>query len=343
MGLPFEAGKGTIEQLLNVRSPIYMRVGFPGLLAAGVLYPGVEWLLRPLPTESEYLWERVAVFVAVAFLLGGIISIFSDQAYKLYEGRMGWPGWLEAWATARQDGRLAKLKTEMGDARARGDTNRYNELWAELRVYPLDAEGEPEVQRPTRVGNILAGYEQYPNKRYGMDSVFYWPRIWLMVEKDKKEEIDGQWSLADGFLTMSAVALAGGALWIGAAVVHWLGLVGGDVVPFGGGSRMLAGALGWWVLAWLLYRVSLPFHRENGEIFKSLFDMYRAKVWEMTKLKPGEKEAWDAAWNYLQYWRVVCPVCDRTTPVPEETCRTCGNDLRPQLRRLQESGKLKPG
>ena len=224
MNLPFETAKGTADQLLNVRSPIYMRVGLPGALAMAVLYPPAGWLLARLPSQPEYLWQRVVAAIALAFLLGGIVSLLSDEIYKIYEGRILWPVWLLREAKSRQEARLGRLKRQEAEARAAGDVARLGEIWLQLRAYPVDDNSQPEVRRPTLLGNILEGYEQYPDTRYGMDSVFYWPRIWMLVEKDKKEEIDGRWCLADGFLTFSAVSLIGGAVWMVAAFANAAGV-----------------------------------------------------------------------------------------------------------------------
>jgi hypothetical protein len=48
------------------------------------------------------------------------------------------------------------------------------------------------------------------------------------------------------------------------------------------------------VVGYGFYRLSLPFHRQNGEVFKSIFDLYRGKIREALELKPLEKETWDA-------------------------------------------------
>jgi hypothetical protein len=189
------------------------------------------------------------------------------------------------------------------------------------------------------LGNILAGYEQYPDNRYGMDSVFYWPRIWLQVEKDKKEEIDSQWSVADGFLSLSAISVAGGILWILQAI-----LIISDFsefqIPLGSPESCALAGMGWLILGYGLYRLSLPFHRENGELFKSIFDLYRKKVWSMTGLKPNEKEMWDAAWGYLQYYRLTCPVCGVQNAKKDEKCKNCGQDMKELWETLRATGQF---
>jgi hypothetical protein len=337
MEFGFEAAKGTLEQLLSARSPVVMRVLLPGALAAGVLYPSVSWLLGRFSLDPEHSWQAIVGFAILVVALGELIALFSDEIYKIYEGRILWPPSLIDWAVRHQEARLKELRQEAERAQAAGDSNRYDETWYQLRSYPMNDRSEPEVQRPTLLGNILAGYEQYPYDRYGMDSVFYWPRIWLQIEKEKKEEIDNQWCVADGLLTLSAISLVGGAFWIVESAVH---IIFAFALPFNSSRWAALAGVACWVAGYAFYRLSLPHHRANGELFKSIFDLYRAKVQGLTKLRPNEKQSWDAAWAYLQYLRVVCPNCGKMNPVSNEDCFICRYNLRPIVRRIRDSGEL---
>ena len=80
------------------------------------------------------------------------------------------------------------------DILVRRYTAAYDELWSEIRQFPADEHDHYIATRPTKMGNILASYEDYPDSRYGMDSVFYWHRLWLIVDKDTREEIDRTWA-----------------------------------------------------------------------------------------------------------------------------------------------------
>jgi hypothetical protein len=194
------------------------------------------------------------------------------------------------------------------------------------------------------LGNILSGYEQYPLNRYGMPSVFYWPRLWLQVEPEKKDAIDGAWSIADGFLSLSAVSFVGFVSWTIAAIIGSFEVLPSNHLPLRQPILAFLAGLGWLVLGYAFYRLSLPFHRANGEVFKSLFDLYREKIRTLTKLEAGEKEAWRAAWGYLQYLRIRCPnkECARLTPFATGTCTYCGAELKQLIERMKISGEF-PG
>ena len=338
MGTGFEAARGAAERVLGVRLPIFMRMILPGLLATAVLYPLIGWILGHLPSGPDYAWQRIAGYAVLVFLLGALISTTSSEIYRIYEGRILWPSRVKVWACGRQQARVSRLLKNADSA----TDAQYDELWYQLRIYPTNDEGQPEATHPTQIGNILAGYEQYPYTRYGMDSVFYWPRIWLQIEKDKKEEIDNQWSVADGFLTLSAISVVGGVLWILQALAAGL-RISSSGLPFGAPGKSVMGGLGWLVLGFLWYKLSLPFHRENGEVFKSIFDVYRDKVWNLTSLKPNERETWRAVWAYLQYVLLKCPRCGVSNPAGIDRCKKCGFELLELKRDLRDSGKFPIG
>ncbi len=194
----FDAANGVAEKVLGVKLPVFMRLILPGLLATGVLYPFIAWILGYLPWDANHSWQRIAAYAALVLIVGALISTTNSEIYKIYEGRVCWPSRMFDWALKIQQNRVSRLR-KAAESNRFVNPRRYDEIWYQLRDYPINDRGDPEATYPTQIGNILAGYEQYPNKRYGMDSVFYWPRIWLHVETNRKEEIDSQWSVADGF------------------------------------------------------------------------------------------------------------------------------------------------
>ncbi len=340
----FETAKGALEKLPGfVSLPVIARLLAPGALGTALIYPftGLEApALELAESDSLVVYLPIVLFwlglAVAALVIGGLVSIvLGGEIYKVYEGRILWPRRLSRALTAHHARRIETLKRKAAAATASKDSTRADEYWYRLRRYPLDGEGEPYASRPTTLGNILAEYETYPDTRYGMDAVFYWPRIWLALEKEKREEIDSSWSIADGLLSLSAVSVSGGALWLLAAALRPLGdfavhvgappgLVGHPMhLPFGAvlPTVTIGGALGGAGYVW--YRLSLPFHRQNGDVFKSMFDLYRGKLAPMTHLGPGESEVWDRVWLYLQYLWVRCARCGSTYPASLERCDAC--------------------
>ncbi|HEY1373278.1 MAG TPA: hypothetical protein VGH50_12465 [Candidatus Binatia bacterium] len=320
--LGIEGAKGIAEKIQPlVQFPVLMRVVLPGGLAMAIIYPFTPLQPDLLSADIDQAWREIVVVIAATFIAGALISALGGKLYEIYEGRR-WPRWLSKRLVARQAARVVKLRQVADKAGDAGDNNLYDETWLKLRMYPFGKDGEPYAARPTRLGNILAAYEDYPGTRYGMDSVFYWPRLWLQVDKDTKAEIDSSWSIADGFLYLSAVAIAGGALWL-AAEFFLPGVKCFAHLPFalvgcktGGLALMAAG--------YIVYRLSLTFHVENGETFKALFDLFREKLKAMTEFGAAEAEKWDKTWAYLQYLMVSCPNCEHLYQLSSERCPNCG-------------------
>jgi AIG2-like family len=289
-------------------------------------------------------WNHVLFLAVIFFVSEFLIYASNDQVYRLYEGRSWWPERLRRRQLERLKDKVLRLEQQAlqaADERLRG------EYWDRLRFYPLDTTtGKPTARAPTALGNILAGYETYPTSRYGIDSVFFWPRLWLTLDKDLKEEIDQQWATADGLLSLSAVAYLGGFIWLMPVLV--LGLLDlfqasqfppGDPaqtframhmrLPFTGvGSSTLA-ALFLLFVGYTAYRLSLPFHRANGEVFKSVFDLYRARLDPLEKLgtEPVNDRAmaenWKKVSTYLQYFKVRCRRCWYEFPADQTACTRC--------------------
>ena len=162
--------------------PVLMNTVLPGILVVVAFYPFAppDWQ-KALSTDVDKSWLALAVAMLVVLIAGALVSALNGEFYKIYEGRTAWPKSLSDWAITRQQHRVDRLYRQ-ANAEREANPQRYDELWYQLRIYPINAKtGDVYATRPTLLGNILAGYEDYPYDRYGMDSVFYWPRLWMVV------------------------------------------------------------------------------------------------------------------------------------------------------------------
>ncbi len=244
--------------------------------------------------------------------------------YMLYEGRRYWPNKVWLFCLNCQKRRLEKLikqqeeykrrkenKKEIGEA----EYAKYLERSVELRRFPMDDRGQYCAIMPTRLGNLLASYEGYPLRIYGMDSYFYWYRIWLTLNNDLQEQIDNQQAIADSTIYMAFALLCTGLLCVIYAYITFLGVT---LIKYLPSERVLLG-LGFLAFmgSYFLYRVSLHLHSHFGEIFKSVFDVFRDKISideiindltqitenpELTKLPC--KDRFKIAWRYLHNYRI---------------------------------------
>lgn len=301
MKLPFEASLKSVFRLV-----------LPGFVLSLGLYPLLHELTQLFHVEAS---PEVLVTVSTV-TLGWLFVTLDMHIYMVIEGRRYWPDWLRVPLQTREAKRLEHLE-RMVDRTEHSNPSEYREASVELRRFPIDPDNEARsAEYPTRLGNLLAAYEGYPKLVYGMNAVFYWPRIWVAMDKDLREEIDSQQALADSATYVAtALALCGALAFLYAGIgilpipsVNWLPR------PLASGLLGLASL----AAARLLYRLSLHTHAQFGELFKAVFDMRRTsisvddvvnEVTEIARLPypKSARERYRIAWRYLQNYRIQTP------------------------------------
>jgi uncharacterized Zn-finger protein len=151
------------------------------------------------------------------------------------------------------------------------------EASTELRKsFPFTVKGEFIVQFPTRLGNLIAAYERYPNRVYGFEGTFLWYRIWTKLDKDKREEIDNSQAMAD-----SALYVTFGLIF--AAIIYFLYFAVSFTsvhIYFPGASRwvfVIISIMSALIACWL-YRASLHVHDNFGRLFRAVIDNFISEV-----------------------------------------------------------------
>jgi len=315
-----EALKGVSEKLIPmVRSPLLMRTLLPGVAATAVIYPCLRIDVVFSSEKIENLYRPAIGISLLILLLGLLLSFVSNDIYRIYEGRIFWPQKIFDALLHLQQARVKMLRNAAAKAEDEKPL-KYREFWYLLRRYPTDENGDPCASHPTLLGNIIAAYEGYPLSRYGMDGVFYWTRIWLQMEREKKDEIESVWCVADGLVTLSAVGYGGALFWLTIGIARALGLAIVLNVPY----HPFLITTGLLTLGYLFYRLSLPCTRANGEVFKAVFDLYRNQLMVMAEIGPVETERWRGVWSYLQYLLVHCASCGKYYAAKGNQCPSCG-------------------
>lgn len=291
---------------LNFGLPFFVRVVLPGAAVSVALLGLVDPALYPFLAGLGLSGDpaRVVGFTALAITVGFLLWFLGDPIYEAYEGRR-WPSWLSAPFTARWERNIEDLLTRWSelDQSTPAGRRENGEIWYELRQFPVDpTSNQPVATAPTKLGNILAAYEQYPELRYGMDAVFYWPRLALVMDKDTREEIDRQWAPADGLVQLSAGLLGAGALYLifGTLAALFPLDLAGACITWARTEWMFVG-LALAIASYLPYRLSWAFHVRNGERFKATFDVYLNKVADVAPISPEAREVWNDRWYALQY------------------------------------------
>jgi hypothetical protein len=217
----------------------------------------------------------------MAVVLGWLVVLADQPIYILFEGRR-W--WRSAWCTGGT-GSLAKRlhasRTKADNLYAQNDPSNIEEYIRTLD-FPLDKSGEPFVQYPTRLGNIVEAYETYPMSAYGIDAIFYWPRLWLMLDKDLRASLDESQAIADGALYVSFCLLLCVPVVCAYAAGGWLSLFPGlrlfDLPCLPSPIWTTVGVPLLLVAARLTYELGLWQQRAYGELFKAMFDQFQDKL-----------------------------------------------------------------
>ena len=112
---------------------------------------------------------------------------------------------------------------------------------------------------PTRAGNILRAAETRPRDRYGLETVLCWPRLWLVLPDDARQEV---------ISARSALYLAVQAWLAGIVFCVWV-FWAWWAVPLG-----LAVAIG------VYYLRILGASETYGDLIGSCYDVHRSKLYE---------------------------------------------------------------
>ena len=279
---------GVLDQRLVLTSllpAIAFWAAVAGLAGAQAGWPRVEARWNGFDSTAKILLAVAAVAFLVLFAL--LLAAAEGAFLSLYEGYWGDRG-LGGWLAGTR-----KIRHQRQRASRDGD---YEFIY---RNYPRDrnkklpegAARRPDYIMPTRLGNIIKAAELYPNDagRYGMDAVFFWPRLYQVIPDSARSGlVDARTSLA---LMLNVCTLA-------------LVLAAGSLIALAATAIRPAGAL--WaaacglVIAWLAYRSALGAARVYGELVRSAYDLYRGDLLDRLGFtRPGTLAEERTLWRNL--------------------------------------------
>jgi hypothetical protein len=265
-----------LDALLGVARDAGRRVTLLGLLPTAMLalyVLALVWGGAPADAPSldrfvDHLEKLTTTEVLLGFvaLLGVAILTQPLQLplVRLLEGY--WPGFAEPLARARrraQRGRRARLEraqlltADHAGAEDDGDGReaRVRAAWRLRKLYPPD----PLVM-PTALGNALRAAEDRAGRRYGLDSVVAWPRLYPLLSERVLAIVDDERTQLDVAVRFCAVLVVAGLVSVGLLVTQgWLLLV----------------PAGLFVVAWLAYRAAVGAAIAYGEGLETAFDLHR--------------------------------------------------------------------
>jgi len=260
------------------------RFFLPGLISAIGLHTHFPAkLLHNL--EGSYGITSTVLFLVEVVLFGFVITSAIVPIFHLFEGFL--LPWLTKPAEIWNRWRVFNLQTELHElygskslddmsATERAKLVAIESILSDFPTKHQDGSYTYEVERPTRLGNIIATYELYAKRRYGVDGIFFWFHLVHLAPEVSREDFKENAVFAESVLLASAagalVALVAGSIMVG--------LVVGNLFPWLVVFEISANKAATWasmifglVAFVIFYRLSWAAHRAAGKSFCALVDL----------------------------------------------------------------------
>lgn len=222
-------------------------------------------------------WVARSTLEQAALLVGGLLGVaFSslmmgwaqDGLLRWVEGYWPRPLWWLRFARARRWEKRAQRMEERWQVlagRCEGQPERLSPRerteYARLDALRQRLPADPGRMMPTLVGNLMRAAEEYPQIRYGLAAGVCWPRLWLLLPKDVREEV----AAARGQVNDATRLLGWGLLFIAWAVWAWWAALVGLVVA---------------LLAYQGLRLAVLVY---GDLVRAVFDLHRFALYEQLR------------------------------------------------------------
>ena len=228
---------------------------------------------------------RSALGVAAAAAVVMLAVIVGTQVVamtRLLEGYWRW-----TWATRRWGGSADGARASAGKA---GGRHLRSGLPARLPGVP--ARTGPAL--PTRLGNALRAAESYPGdeQRWGLDAVFWWPRLYLILPDSARDQVDDARAALDQLVVLTLLSAAF------SAVALALSCAGLNLAV--GLARRGRGFL----LSRACYLAAVATATSFGDLIRSCYDLFRGDLlarlgWPMPPTLERERQLWGALGQQL--------------------------------------------
>lgn len=222
----------------------------------------------------------VAGLVFMAIVLGTQVVPMT----RVLEGYWSWR-WIDKTA-----GRFGRHQEGKRRARLQEDMS----PMGYLREYLAFAPAELGPVMPTRLGNALRAGESYPgdDERWGLDAVFWWPRLYLILPDSARNQVDEARASMDQLVVLSVLSAAFAAAAIGFGIAGLAPLV------------WVLCAVGGLILARLSYLAAVASAAVFGNLVCSCFDLFRGDLlthlgWPTPDSLPDERTLWVALGQQL--------------------------------------------
>jgi hypothetical protein len=253
--------------LLAVPGSLFVAAATVGVAVGQRHALDVDTLIAWAGTRSQTpLWSHPAGFVLTLAGFALAAAGVGLAAQLLGAGHLlwwlgSWPAPLRGWSARRVNLRRQRwnvLQNQFADLATTEDSRPSSDLdsVAAALADRRNRMATAEPQRPTWIGDQLAAVDTRVRNAYGLDLVSGWPRLWLLLPADPREEIRAARRQLDG----SSVLAAWGLLYLVLGVFWW--------------PAVLVGALTW-VVGWRSARQAM---RTYAELIESVVDLHGAML-----------------------------------------------------------------
>ena len=303
----------------SLGSSFFIKTFLPGFVAS-ILY---SYAAMPIIAGSFWLSltlaSKLILWTISAMVIGMMITSLDLYIYQFFEGIRFWPKPIRRWKYKRIlrhfkkiDNKLKDVGDRIGEIRKKKEqTNedkeelqelyyKSSELWAEVRKFPYNPDKGFYSRRypdeATIFGNVLAEYEGYSEKQYGIHMMVFWPHLWFILPEELKEDLDLRGAKVDFLVYFAFIFL----------IYIFIGGLGFFVQqkPLVAIISILVSLFLWF----FFYRISIQAHKSYGRYIKAIFDIYRVDL--AKKLKAGivitnlipndaERKSWRKYQKYL--------------------------------------------
>jgi len=306
---------GTSDIPTSFGFPTFLRIFIPGISGSVLLYYSISFLI-PSDWFDIDVDKLLFFLLLVGTILGVILTSADFYIYQFYEGFRFWPNSLLKRIHnrifldfLRKSGSLLKLEEK--DQLTLAQENEKSKLLYDLRENPYLPEKEFIMgrypSRPTRLGNVMAEYESYSKKQYGMNMSMFWHQLWLIVPNDVRDFLDLKAAISDFLIYTSFIFLIFAPLF-GFSIAYKVYSMRSTLsMPHPIALSALILILIFIVsliCSYILYRLAVNAIKIYGNSVKALFDIYRFDLAEKLgieiKLVPGQEDM--EKWQNLGYF-----------------------------------------
>lgn len=258
------------------------------VLSGAAAQPLLTEASRPLLARMEEITKEQAIVVVFLFtflatLSQVVVKRLTFGLLRVLEGYK-WPGWLAQasvtlWDRLIYARRYTRLQALALKKRGPAEECEYALLDRDLMYLP-----EKDQRLPTRLGNLLRAYELRPYEKYGLNALICWPRLWLLLPKHVRDELQAARENLDH------------------AVEIWFwGMVFTVWIYFTWWAAPLALLQMYMARQWLLDEATT-----YGELVEAAYDLHRLDLYRALRwpLPSGTDKEWEAGQALTAYlWR----------------------------------------